>query len=192
MPHHPLDERPESDPMTAVSCPRVCVETEANPSDLAIAEGALQALFQGTLLLRERIRIAVAGGQVRLSGTVASDRERTDAERIMSQLDGVVGVTNLMAVQPGEWSGPVFLGPAAAYGRDGESGAIPGRIEALFERDVEIGGTEIRITAQGGKAVLIGHVRSWRERDLAERVAWSAPGVTQVEDHLVVQGGASA
>jgi len=86
----------------------------------------------------------------------------------------------------------VFLGPAAAYGRDGESGDIPGRIEALFERDAEIGGTEIRITAQGGKVVLTGHVRRWRERDLAERVAWSAPGVTQVEDHLVVQPTKSA
>jgi len=191
MPYYPLDERPESDPRTAVSYPRGS-ETGANPLDFAIAEGALQALFQGTPLLRETSRIAVAGEQVALSGTVAPDRERSDAERIMSQLDSMVGVTNLVAVQPGEWSGPVFLGPAVVYGRAGESGAIPGRIEALFERDVEIGGTEIRITAQGGKAVLIGHVRSWRERDLAERVAWSAPGVTQVEHHLVVQGKASA
>lgn len=86
----------------------------------------------------------------------------------------------------------MFLGPTTVYGRAGESGAIPGRTEALFERDVEFGGTEIRITAQGGKAVPIGHVRSWQERDLAERVAWSAPGVTQVKHHLVVQGKASA
>ena len=191
MPHYPLDERTESDSRTAVSYPRGS-ETEANPLDFAITEGALQALFQGTSLMREPNRIAVAGGQVMLSGTVASDREWTDGERLMSQLGGVVGVTNLVAVQPGEWSGPVFLGPAAVYGRAGESGAIPGRTEALFERDVEFGGTAIRITAQGGKAVPIGHVRSWRERDLAERVAWSAPGVTQVKHHLVVQGKASA
>ena len=149
-------------------------------------------MFQGTPLPREPIRIAVAGGQVTLSNTVASDREQTDAERIVSQLDGVVGVTNSVAVQPGEWSGTVFLGPAAVYGRARESGAIPGRTEALFERDVEFGGTAIRITAQGGKAVPIGHVRSWRERDLAERVAWSATGATQVEHHPVVQGKASA
>lgn len=83
---------------------------------------------------------------------------------------------------------PVFLGSAAAYGRDGESGDIAGRIE----RDIEIGGTGVTITAQGGKVVLTGRARSWRERDLAERVAWSAPGVTQVEDRLIVQQPANA
>ena len=160
MPHYPLDERSESDRRTAGSYPRVG-KTEVIPLNFAIAGGALQALLKGAPLLREPIRIAVAGGQVTLSNTVASDREQTDAERIVSQLDGVVGVTNSVAVQPGEWSGTVFLGPAAVYGRAGESGDIPGHIEALFERDIEIGGTEIRITAQGGKAVLIGHVRSW-------------------------------
>ena len=189
---HPPNDRPGSDPKTAVPYPPVCIETEADRSDLVIAERALQALFQGKLLLRERIRIAIAQGQVTLSGTVASDRERTDAEQVVSELDGVVGVTNHVVVQPEEWTAPVFLGPAAAYGRDGESGDVPGRIEALFERDLEINGSEIRITAEGGKVVLTGHVRSWRERDLAERVAWSAPGVTQVEDRLVVQHAASA
>ena len=67
-----------------------------------------------------------------------------DVTRIVSKLDGVVGVTNLVTVQPEEWTAPVFLGPAAAYGRDGESGDTPGRIKALFERDLEIGGTGIR------------------------------------------------
>ncbi len=105
----------------------------------------------------------------------------------MSRLDGVVGVTNLVAVQPEEWTASVFLGRAAAYGRDGESGDIPGRIEALFERDIEIGGTEIRIAAECGRVVLTGQVRSWRERDLAERVAWSAPGVTRIESRLCVR-----
>lgn len=183
---HPLAGRPGSDPIAEAPCPRVHIETATGPSDEAIAERALQALFQGTLVLRERIRMTVAGGHVTLSGTVASEIERTEAERTVSGLDGVAGVTNLVAVQPEEWTASTFRGLAAAYGRDGESGSIPGRIEALFERDIEIGGTKIRITAQGGKVVLTGYVRSWRERDLAERVAWSAPGVTQIENRLVV------
>lgn len=184
---HSLDDGTETGPDAAAPCPRACVEPEADPPDIAIAERVLQALFQGTLLLRERVRVAVAQGQVTLSGTVASDRERTDAERTVSWLVGVAGVTNLVTVQPDEWTASVFRGPAAAYGRDGESGDIPGRIEALFERAVEIGGTEIRITAQAGHVVLTGYVRSWRERDLTERVAWSAPGVVGIEDLLVVR-----
>lgn len=189
---NPPSGRSGSNPVTEAPCPRVRVETASDPSDEAIAERALQALFQGTLVLRERIRMAVTGGHVTLSGTVASDFERTEAERTVSELDGVAGVTNLVAVQPEKWTASSFRGPAAAYGRDGESGDIPGRIEALFERDIEIGGTEIRITAQGGEVVLTGFVRSWRERDLAERVAWSAPGVRQVEDRLVVRPPAGA
>lgn len=102
------------------------------------------------------------------------------------------GVANLVAVQVQEWTEHAFLGFAAAYGRDGESGSVAGRIEALFERDAGIDETRISIAAQGGRVVLTGTVRSWRERDLAERLAWSAPGVTEIEDRMAVQRDAVA
>jgi osmotically-inducible protein OsmY len=38
----------------------------------------------------------------------------------------------------------------------------------------------------GSEVILEGTVRSWIEREEAERVAWSAPGVTKVEDRIVV------
>jgi len=156
--------------------------------DWAIAERVLQALFPDLLLRRQRIEVAVAAGRVTLGGTVATAQERAAAERLARGVDGVEGVANLVAVQAEEWTTHFFLGPAAAYGRDGESGSVAGRIKALFERDAEIDGTGIGITAQGGRVVLTGTVRSWRERDLAERVAWSAPGVTEIEDRVTVQG----
>jgi len=159
-------------------------------SDWAIAERVLQALFPGPLLRRQRVEVAVAAGQVTLSGTVATVEERSAAERAVRRVDGVERVANLVVVQAQEWTEQVFLGPAAAYGRDGESGSVAGRIEALFERDADIDGTRIGIASQGGRVVLTGTVRSWRERDLAERVAWSAPGVTEVEDRVTVQGDA--
>ena len=121
-------------------------------SDRAIAERVLQALFPGPLLRRERIRIVVAAGQVTLSGTVATVQERSTTEWAARGVSGVDGVTNLVAVQAEEWTAPTFLGPAAAYRRDGESGSVAGRIEALFERDAEIDDTWIGIAAQGGDA----------------------------------------
>ena len=36
------------------------------------------------------------------------------------------------------------------------------------------------------EVTLKGTVRSWIEREEAERIAWSAPGVTKVEDRIVV------
>lgn len=102
VPPNPPPLRSGSNPVVGAPCPRVRVEAASDPSDEAIAERALQALFQGTLVLCERIRMAVAGGHVTLSGTVASDFERTEAERTVSELDGVASVTNLVAVQPEE------------------------------------------------------------------------------------------
>ena len=136
--------------------------------------------------------MAVTQGRVTLSGTVASEWERTERRADRSQAARRDGRDELAGGAAGGVDRPAFLGLAAAYGRDGESGDIPGRIEALFERDIEIGGAGIRITGQRGRVVLTGHVRSWRERDLAERVAWSAPGVTQIEDYLVVRRTESA
>ena len=156
-----------------------------------MAEDVLRALFSGPLLRRERVGVAVTAGRVTLSGTVATVQELAAAEQAACGVNGVQGINNLIVVQFQEWTEHAFLGPAAAYGRDGESGDIAGRIEALFERDADIDGTGIRIAAQGGCVVLIGTVRSWRERDLATRMAWSAPGVTGIEDRIVVQGDAA-
>jgi osmotically-inducible protein OsmY len=44
----------------------------------------------------------------------------------------------------------------------------------------------ITVETYGSEVILKGTVRSWIEREEAERVAWSAPGVTRVEDRIVV------
>jgi len=62
-----------------------------------------------------------------------------------------------------------------AYGGDAESSNVAGRIEAVFVREAGLDATEVMTTAVSGKVVLSGHVHSWRERDLAERIAWAPP-----------------
>lgn len=49
-----------------------------------------------------------------------------------------------------------------------------------------MGARHIRVDAHGNTVTLLGHVRSWLERDEAERAAWAAPGVTRVENHIQV------
>jgi osmotically-inducible protein OsmY len=165
----------------------VHLPSEADGSDEAIAERVLQALFSGAPLRRERIRMRIAQGQVTLSGTVGTNDERMAIERLVAGVEGVVGIVNLVAVQRHGRTTEVARSVAEAYGGDAESGDVAGRIEAVFMREAGLGATEVMITAVGGNVVLSGHVHSWRERDLAERIAWATPGVTEVMDRITVQ-----
>lgn len=40
--------------------------------------------------------------------------------------------------------------------------------------------------AENGTVTLTGRVNSCNKRNLAERAAWAAPGVTHVEDKIIV------
>ena len=59
------------------------------------------------------------------------------------------------------------------------------KIEAAFKRSAEID-ARVNVTAQNGTIILSGNVHSWAERQEAERAAWAAPGVSQVDDRLTV------
>jgi osmotically-inducible protein OsmY len=161
---------------------------EAEESNEAIAERALQALFSGAPLRRERILMRIARGRVTLSGSVGTDAERLAAERLAGGTEGVVEVTNLVVVERHGRTAAVARGVTEAYGGDAESGDMAGRVEAVFVREAGLGATEVMIAASGGNVVLSGQVRSWRERDLAERIAWATPGVIEVTDRITVVG----
>jgi osmotically-inducible protein OsmY len=64
---------------------------------------------------------------------------------------------------------------------------IKRKIQKTFQRNAEVDAKQIIIEANGSEVVLKGKVRSWAEREEAERGAWRAPGVTKVEDHIVVR-----
>ncbi|MDG4793760.1 BON domain-containing protein [Micromonospora sp. WMMD1082] len=138
--------------------------------DLAIA--ASRALEWNSFVPAERLDLTVSDGWLMLRGEVEFGWQRRTAERELRRLRGVRGVTNLVEVRP-----------ATRPDTD--------RIRCDVQRALLRGiGTE-RVTVQvrDDTVTLSGVVRSWSEREEAERVAWSAEGVCTVRDELVVGDG---
>jgi osmotically-inducible protein OsmY len=137
--------------------------------DPDIARDAVSALKIQLPFSSERIKVIVKSGWVTLEGEVEWQYQKTTAENAVRRIKGVKGVTNLIGLKP-----------------RAEPSEIKKKITDAFRRNAEVDANRIQIEASGSEVILKGSVRSWIEREEAERVAWSAPGVTKVEDRIVV------
>lgn len=147
-------------------------------TDVDIARAAANVLDWNTAVPRDHIKVTVRHGWITLEGEVQWNHHRTAAERAVEHLSGVKGLTNAITVKP-------HATPTE----------IVGHIDAALRRNAYLDARTIRVETHGHKVILRGNVRSYFEREEAERVAWSAPGVSQVENHLLVtpeSGGASS
>lgn len=138
-------------------------------TDTEIAQAAVAALKWNTVVPKDQVAVTVANGWLTLSGTVNWNYQKDAATRTVRDLMGVKGVTNNVVVTPQVKTLDV---------RD--------KIEAAFKRSAEVDARRISIVAEDGKIILSGNVHSWAERQEAERAAWAAPGVKQVDDRLTV------
>ena len=138
-------------------------------ADDEIARRTLDSLRWNTLIPHNAIQIKVQGGWVTLNGKVDWYYQRAAAEKAVSGLAGVKGFYNNIEVKP-----------------QVSATDVKQRIEAALKRTAEVEAKTIRVEVKDGKVTLGGRVNSWRERQAAERAAWSAPGVHAVEDRIAV------
>lgn len=136
--------------------------------DPDIARDALHALAN-RVDVPDGITVTVRDGHIALGGRVNWNYQRVSAERAVKYLRGVRGVFNNIVVAP------------VASPKDVET-----RILDALRRLADVDARRVHVMADGPRVVLSGFVRSWNEREEAERAAWTAPGVATIDNRIAV------
>jgi osmotically-inducible protein OsmY len=138
-------------------------------TDTEIAEAVLNALKWHTSVNESKIKVKVDEGVVTLEGEVDWDYQRRAARTAIENLNGVRTIYNFISVKP-------VASP----------GDIKKKISDSFHRMASVDSEKLSVDIVGGKAILRGRVHSIKEKEDAADVAWSAPGIINVDNQLEV------
>lgn len=142
---------------------------EHRRTDEDIAITAANVLGSNAHLPPNQVKVSVSQGHVTLEGEVEWRYQLEMAADLVRNLIGVRRLTNNISLKPR----PV-------------NGSVRHQIEAALQRTALSGPSHIHVETRGDHVVLRGVVHAWWERDEAERIAWSVPGVCHVDNNLAV------
>lgn len=148
---------------------KVRFASDPKTSDTEIAKRIADILAFDVTVPDDKIAVKVEHGWVTLTGTVDWHYQRQAARNDAGRVSGVLGVSNLIEVAKL---------PTAFDVKD--------RIVQAFKRAADTDAGAINVVTDGGLVRLGGTVHSFHERQVAERAAWAAPGVTRIEDNIVI------
>jgi osmotically-inducible protein OsmY len=147
---------------------KVRFASDPKTADHEIAKRIID-MFSWNVFVPDNIAVKVEHGWVTLSGTVTAWSQAIEARKAAGKIKGVVGISNLIEVR-----------------KTPTSSDVKARIMAAFKRQADLDADSVTVVTDGQTVRLGGKVKSWGERNTAERAAWSAPGVTKIEDNIVV------
>ncbi|MBC3345207.1 MULTISPECIES: BON domain-containing protein [Pseudomonas] len=148
---------------------QVRLNKNAGTADDTIANRALNIINWSSDVPEGDIKVVVQNGWVSLEGEVDWQYQKEAVERAVFKLSGVMGVNNRLTLRPRV-----------------DADNIQHRIEEALKRNAEVDAKAIHVKVDGDVVRLDGKVHLWRQRKIAERAAWSVPGVREVNDHLLL------
>jgi osmotically-inducible protein OsmY len=117
----------------------------------------------------EKVTAIVENCWVFLSGELEWNYQKETAKSCISNLIGIIGITNNITV------------------KNSSKDVIEQReIEIAIERNGAINNKNIVVSVFNNVVTLKGSVDSWYQKSEAGRIAWNAPGVKQVQNDLYV------
>jgi osmotically-inducible protein OsmY len=137
--------------------------------DSDIATAIAHVLDNNVQIPAGQVQAEVQAGWVTLRGQVEYDFQRREVERMVRNVRDVVGVTDLVTVNP-----PVT------------PERVEEAIEDTFKREAEVDARHIRVEMSDHTAKLYGHVHSLHEANAAKAAAAASPGIASVESHLLI------
>jgi osmotically-inducible protein OsmY len=114
--------------------------------------------------------VKVQDGAITLEGDVNWQFEKEAAADAVRYLTGVKRVNNDIDIKPSV-----------------SATEVKTKIENAFTRNALLDASGITVKVTDSSVTLQGSVRSWAERDEAERTAWNIPGVVRVDDRLAIR-----
>lgn len=147
----------------------VNLPTEHRKDDSDIAERIAHVLEWNVSIPENTVKANVRNGFVTLTGKVDLQHQREHIEKQIQHVGSVTGIANRISLR------------TVAVPDD-----IKKRIEDALHRSAELEAQNVKVSVKGDTVTLEGRVQAYFERELAERAAWTAPGVKHVVDHLLV------
>jgi osmotically-inducible protein OsmY len=144
--------------------------SSSKKTDTDIAQAVVNALKWHASVQENRIKVTVESGWVTLEGTVNWAFEKEATKLAIENLMGVIGVSNLITIEPKV-----------------STTDVKAKIRSAFQRNSSIDANNIIVETIGSSVILTGTVRSFAEKQDAEDAAYKAIGISDVDNQLEVK-----